>query len=141
MRVQSGNLLHVTAGIIGHQVNCQRKAGAGLADDLRRMYPNWFVIFAARQPVLGECHLTPIKPGLIIADLYGQLRYGTGQQTDYLALRSALQRLGQLAYDRNLAVYLPYRLGCGHGGGDWSVVENLIRINVPQATVLRLEGV
>ena len=39
----NGNLLDVQQGIIVHQVNCRKVAGAGLAKQIREKWPEWYV--------------------------------------------------------------------------------------------------
>lgn len=124
------NILHIEKGIIAHQVNCQRKAGVGLAAQIRIKYPQWYEHFVSTYPYLGRADLFRVGDDLKIASLYAQDKYGfKGVYTDYKALEQCLislqkQIVQNEGYD---IVYFPYGMGCGYGGGDWETVENIIK--------------
>lgn len=130
MKTINGNLLEIKEGIICHQVNCKRVAGAGLALQIRKKWPRWYDAYRRySEPELGEVFLFPVESELYLASLYGQDRYGRGLQTNYFALESALKKLRLLlsqAFVENEPVYFP-RIGAGMGGGDWNVIEPLIQ--------------
>lgn len=142
MRIESGNLLDVTTGIVVHQVNCKGVMGAGLAKALRAKYPNIYLHY--RQ----FCQAGQFRPGMVqfvkqsdslyVCNLAGQDGYGTDRRhTDYDALRVALSKLYQVGLERSLIIYLPYNMGCGLAGGDWAVVSQLINECCPNAVVLK----
>jgi O-acetyl-ADP-ribose deacetylase (regulator of RNase III) len=60
--------------------------------------------------------------------VFGQLNYGRDGQryTSYPALKSGLEEVYTFAKEHGLSVALPYNIGCGLGGGDWSVVSEMI---------------
>ena len=49
--------------------------------------------------------------------------------TDYDALERAMGEIRSFleARDKNETVAFPYKIGCGSAGGDWSVVEDIIK--------------
>jgi len=59
-----GDILDITEGVICHQVNCQKVAGAGLALAIRKKYPNWYDHFLKTQPVLGEADFFMVNSNL-----------------------------------------------------------------------------
>lgn len=151
MKFVKGNIVNAPEGFIGHQVNCQMVMGSGLAKAIRDKYPrvyDEYVAIMGAAPIkhrLGMCQIVEIiKARLYVANLFGQYDYGFKKMlyTDYAALGMALHNLQRWrtmsGYD-NLPVYLPHGLGCGLGGGDWKVVEGIIRDSVPDAVIVRYD--
>ena len=126
--------------VICHQVNCQAVMGAGIAKQIRIMFPRVFDNYkrlcessrnAGRSP-LGKCQLvwTDETKARLVANLFGQERYGRyGRQTEYDALRSALRNLASNKYllERKASLGFPYRIGCALGGGDWDIVSKMLQ--------------
>lgn len=143
MEIISANLLSISSGIITHQVNCRGVMGAGLAKALRKKYP---VIFPEYRQLCINGQLRPgmiqlicVADGLYICNLAGQDGYGTNRRyTDYDALQTALVKLHRVSISLDLPVYIPYHMGCGLGGGDWSIVSRLIESYCPNAFVVQL---
>ena len=141
MKIVCGDIFDVASrGIIGHQCNARYVMGAGIAKKIAEMYPNVLEAYLELRPVLGECQLVEAGEDLWIANLIGQADIGRGLQTDYEALRKAMAILRSEAKDLNLPVYLPYGIGCGLAGGNWSIVSGMIETELPEATVVRLFG-
>jgi O-acetyl-ADP-ribose deacetylase (regulator of RNase III) len=68
-----------------------------------------------------------------VVNLYGQYRFGVREMNcDYDAIRLGLRKIGVLFKGKHIG--LP-RLGCGLGGGDWMVVERMIRQELKDCTV------
>lgn len=129
-----GNVLACEEKIMGHQVNAQGVMGAGLAKSIKEKYPNVFEeyklecqIFQRQRTLLGKCQLVDTPDCKIVANLFGQHSYGTTKvQTEYEHLRTALTQLRDFAERQGHSVALPFQLGCGHAGGDWSTVRKMI---------------
>lgn len=146
MKTIKGDLLDITEGIICHQVNCQRVAGAGLALQIRKKWPGWYDAFLEQPPKLGKCWLLQTyttKRSSWIASLYAQEFYGSGLQTSYSAFERALSSLQEMQnMDLNGSrfgphqVYVPRGIGCGLAGGDWNVIEPLIERYFPNAILV-----
>ncbi len=141
-----GDLLDVRSGIILHQTNCKKVAGAGLARQIREKWPQWYVNFLETTPALGRATFwrASITPELYIANLYGQLDFGyevgvLKRYTNYVALRCCLMDVKKFAKRR--PVYIPVGLGCGLAGGSWEVVENMIEMELPDAILVQREDV
>jgi hypothetical protein len=121
------DILDISQGIIAHQVNCQRVAGAGLAFQIAKKYPEWYKHFKNVDPYLGLADLYNVNSKLKIASLYGQDEYGYGKRfTNYHALELCLEKLHNMI--ENNVVYFPYKMGCGLGGGEWMIVKQIIEI-------------
>ena len=150
MKYVKGNILDAKHGIIGQQVNCQLVMGAGLARQIRDMYPRVYSeyknVMGATQPNnrLGKCQIVEAIPQtLYVANLFGQFHYiPRGQcHTDYNALAMALKGLsdwhGKFCHP-DFPIFLPHGVGCGLAGGDWKIVESMISNAIPNAIIVRL---
>ena len=79
--------------IICQQVNCMGVMGAGLAAQIRRKWPNVYTEYRKRctKDMLGTYHMVKVEPHLYVANIFGQLSYGTEKcQTNYVALACAI---------------------------------------------------
>ena len=145
-----GNILDVQQGFVCHQVNCQGVMGAGLAKGIRlkwpRVYNDYMSAFQRGDLKLGQVVFTTIAANkLYIANLCGQHDYGSPSikrpWTDYDSLSQCLSKVEdwrKVVGEGKLPVYIPYKIGCGLGGGDWSVVEGIIKRKTPTAVIVKL---
>ncbi|MGX9289876.1 macro domain-containing protein [Bacillus sp. A015] len=82
--------------------------------------------------LLSSVQLITTSDGKTIANLFAQAVYGRKvKQTDYEALRSCFQSLKNTGTKTNEAknrtsIAIPYGIGCGLAGGDWTIVEDMI---------------
>lgn len=107
-----------------HQVNCRRVAGMGLAAQFRKRVPGWYTDFLETEPELGKIHFFPYKNNFIV-NLYGQNGYGYNRQyTVYEAVGAGLIQLAD-RFDYIETVYIPYGMGAGLGGGEWSLISSI----------------
>ena len=135
-------------GILVHQTNCKRVAGAGLAAAISRTWPAWAETFRRTTPHMGNCWIQPVAPNNLVAvwvaSLYAQNGYGTGRRhTDYEAFDNALMSLYiQTIGLRNLGheVIFPVGIGCGLAGGDWKIVYPMIEEHFPDAILIKYGG-
>jgi len=60
--------------------------------------------------------------------MFSQLHYGGAgkQYTNYEAMRQGLEHIKTIAKTFDCKVAIPYNIGCGFGGGDWYIVNNII---------------
>lgn len=134
----SGNILTPPISnqptVICHQVNCMGVMASGLAKQVKELYPQVFREYrilcdshsGIKDMLLGQAQFVTIKNNLVVANLFGQLNYGCDKRyTNYMALRKALERLA-LYYD-GYTIRIPYKMGCVLGGGNWSIVTQIIR--------------
>ena len=126
--------------VVCHQVNCRGVMGAGLAKQVRQMYPDAYSAYKEKcdeikrgQGGLGDvqfCYF--LRSRYIIANIFGQDNYGRGRDrygkktryTDYAALRRAFAHIAQVY--PNDTIRIPYHMGCGLGGGEWTIVLQII---------------
>lgn len=118
-----------------HQCNCFGKMGAGIAAQISREYPEVAAADKMNFITRGAAGLfgtiLPVKchDGRICVNMYSQFTYGRGKrQTDYDMFKNCLDLLeGFLKDYPDAKVGFPYMIGCGLAGGDWKVVEGMIR--------------
>ena len=125
-------------GVLCHAVNCRGKMGAGLALEMRNRFPEaykeYMNDFKSGFNQLGNITVVNVAPSLYIAHLYTQYNYGRDKRyTDYDAMEKCFKKLKgwkeiiqREAPGQTFPVYIPYKIGCSLGGGDWAVVEKLI---------------
>lgn len=144
--VQSGNLLDVTEGLICHQVNCLGIMGAGLALQIRRRYPDVYQQYydlcrEGGYTLLGSIQVIKINDLLSAVNIFGQEKIGTdSRKTNYEAIDSAFKKLKQHTEIHNLdpnKVYIPERMGCTLGGGNWNVYLSIIIQYFPSVNIVR----
>ena len=131
--VIQGDILRSDADIIVQQVNCQGVMGAGLAKQIASQYPEVLSPYKKMcntrdtQDLLGKVLICPTRTGVRIANVFGQDRYGRdGCYTDYAALENGLAAVVRYASQKNLSIAIPYGIGCGLAGGDWTIVSEII---------------
>lgn len=128
-----GDILEVEKGVICHQVNCQGVMGAGLALYIRNKWaPGVFRDYTERlkedRNPLGDTVFTEGQEELFIASIFGQSFYGrTGVHTNYEAVRSGMEKVEKFASERELPVFIPYKIGCGLAGGDWRIILEILK--------------
>lgn len=129
--------------IIVHQVNCKGVMGAGFAKQVRDRYPELYAQYrimcqsASSKDLLGHIMIYE-EDDKIIVNMFSQEDYGNGvRQTDYEAMDKALQSL-RVLYPNDIII-APYKIGCGLGGGDWSVVSKILqKYNIETSTNIQL---
>ena len=143
----TGDLLESPMRIIGHQVSMAGVMGAGIALQIRRKWPEVYTDYMRGVKdgslVLGGILTTDVRdpavPGEVrtVVSLAGQIGVGRlHRQTVYDALRAAMRKTFALAMRLQVDVGLPYGIGCGLAGGDWSIVERIIADEFGAACVL-----
>lgn len=135
-----GDILNSEDNLLIHQVNCQGVMGSGVAKVFRNRFPNLFnnykYIVNTMEPteLFGSCFIHREMEGshqvlpIVVANLFSQYGYGrTKQHTDYPAMRNSLSDLREWMTANNLWRASAPKIGCGLGGGEWYIVEGIIR--------------
>ena len=138
--IAEGDLLKSDCNAIAHQANCFGKMGAGIARQIRLRYPEAYEAdLNFRLPVgsrerLGHYSWCWVDGGSrLVANLYGQYGYGPGRHTDYDAFETALSRLVetliliQPQLNVKYKLGLPFGIGAGLAGGNWTQIFSIIR--------------
>lgn len=131
--IENGDILDKKCKIICQQVNCQGVMAAGLAKQIRNEYPaifdeyrSFLNSFSDKSKALGMVHKFIAPDGRIIFNLFGQYSFGRDKQyTDYNALKSGFENIKKML-NKNDTLYIPYKIGCGLGGGLWVRVSDII---------------
>ncbi|WCS68217.1 hypothetical protein Goe21_01070 [Bacillus phage vB_BsuM-Goe21] len=145
---KEGNLLEAEENIIAHQVNCQGVMRSGIALQIAKKHPlilkKYKEICKSTKPenLLGECQIILVSrkspfseeddlftynSTKYFVNLFSQFGYGNkGRYTRYSYLKECLITLKEFAKPHNLSIALPYKIGCGRGGGDWIKVRKII---------------
>lgn len=149
VKIVEGNILDAHEDVTCHQVNCMGIMGSGLAKQIRNKYPEVFIEYYAYckrheilEQMMGVAQHVKCYDGKIIANLFGQFRYGTDRQyTDYAALECALRNMKQYAQSNQLSIAIPYQIGCGLAGGNWDIVNKIIEevFNDYNVTIYKLK--
>jgi len=148
IKIIEGNILDAEEDIICHQVNCRGKMASRLAKQIRDKYPNVYKEYinlinwakeeykrgySKKESLLGSIQFVNCSDGKVIANLFGQEKYGRDKQyTDYIALRKSLESLYEsVTWSnntlKNKSIAIPYNLGCGLAGGNWDIVYEMIK--------------
>lgn len=139
--IVNGDLFDTDAKYICHQVNCRGKMGSGVAKQVRERYPNVYASYQEMCESFGSALMGKaqfVKSGnKTIINLFAQNEYGyDGQKyTDYLALINGFQMISaNIPDDETIA--MPYKIGCGLGGGDWDMVFRIINSSFPDHHIM-----
>lgn len=132
MNYVKGNLFdHVKSGIIVHSCNAQQVMGSGFAKEFKAKYPSAFEKYCRdlnKGYKLGDVSWGGYD-NVTLASLIGQEFYGRDSDTIYTsydAINKGLDEVFRVAKSNNLSVSMP-KLGSGLGGGDWSIIEAIIK--------------
>lgn len=149
MKTITKDLLSITNGIICHQVNCQGVMGSGIALAIRKKWPEVFDTyrriwsFTPPTKLLGSCQLIQVGPDLLVANIFGQNYFGNqfGPATDYNAVEKAFTDLRDSLSNQsfNPSIYIPYKMGCGLGGGNWDTYLEIVTKLFPDVIVCQRE--
>lgn len=128
-----GNLFDTKAGIICHQCNCMGIMGSGVALEVKARFPEVFAAYYEDYTrgllKLGYVCFAPTGDGRIIANMCGQKKYGYDgkKYTNYDELQQCMNRVNGYAENNDCkSIAFPYLMSCHLGGGDWSVVSEMI---------------
>ena len=120
--------------IIVHICNDIGAWGAGfvLALSKKWKYPETHYR-ALKEYILGYVYFINVEENIYVANMIAQ--HGVGINSvgippiRYDALKSTLSRVNKTAKQLGATVHMP-RIGCGLAGGEWNIVENIVRENV-----------
>ena len=121
--------------LIAHVVNdaTPNWGGGGFAQSVRRRLPMVQADFKTWASIrgnlrLGNVHLSRAGDDLYLYSMVCQEGYGPSAQPRlrYAALQGALQQLADAAIRLTASIHMP-RIGTGHAGGSWEIVEELVR--------------
>ena len=133
VETKNGSLFDAPSGLICHQVNCRGVMGSGVAKIFRYMYPeayNEYVQVCAKNvppDILGTCLITNNTVCMFAQEDYSSNRHV--RSTEYWAFRDCCIYIVSYLRKNNMRdtiINMPYRIGCGLGGGDWDRIYNIL---------------
>jgi hypothetical protein len=125
--------------------------GAGFAQAVRTTWPEIQTDFKDwvehRQNALrlGNARIANLPGGVTVASVIAQKSYGdsASPRVRYTALRQGLETVAKAAKAAGATIHMP-KIGTGHGGGSWPVIEDIVRTTFCDAgltvTVYELPG-
>ena len=147
-----GDLLKdCSATFLLHQTNCMGIMGGGIAAQIRTYYPKVneeYEWLCSKQVNIGDLLGTiqiliedncDIDNPQYIVNCFGQKRISsTFKMTSYDALDEcfeAVRKYCHTNYPDGCTIGIPYKIGCGLGGGNWEIVEAIIRKNFASSNI------
>lgn len=124
--------------IIPHCCNDEGKWGRGFVVPLARKWPitkteyrKWFLNegVTPKPFALGEVQLVPVEDNTWVANLIGQrgIKYKDNPTpVRYEALAKGFEFISNFALYKKAEIHT-IRLGCGLAGGEWEIVEQLLK--------------
>lgn len=125
VQYKTGDLLTANVDYICHQVNCQGRMASGIAKQIRERWPEVY------EQYINKCNEEYVYGTIQIVDhvinMFSQFNYGYDgkRYTSYDAFWECLHLIKQ-AVPKGSKIGFPYRIGCGLGGANWSVIETMI---------------
>ena len=130
---KNGDILNAPEPYICHQVNCMGVMGAGLAKQIRERWPAVYDVYKLRanSDMLGKITLVNIQNGdhiTSVVNMFAQNDYGRDRRyTSYDAFWCCLGEIRE-KIPKGSSIAFPNKIGCGLGGGDWTVIETMINV-------------
>lgn len=139
----TGRLEDTDCTIIAHGCNAQGVMGSGVARALRDKWPQVYTDYREEYKnyglALGDVITTEVDfkyiCSVITQEFYGR---DNKQYVDYNAILKCFDNLTNHPWEDwhvNLVVAIP-KIGCGLGGGDWNVVETILKENFNDFTFI-----
>lgn len=138
-----GDLLKSDVDLLVHQVNTLGIMGGGIAFQIKKVYPKTYNYYRQycehfkfnRDELMGNVYFSSETNNyypnreVLICNVFGQKDIGRNSiQTDYRALSDGLETIKNYASNSGYpTIGMPYMIGCGLGGGDWNIVQRIIK--------------
>lgn len=152
IRYAKGDLFTSMDPMIVHGCNAQGVMGAGVAKIIAEAHPE---VYTAYQHYLNNCRLNAINPlgtvhyarpwyrPVVFANAITQDKFGgaTNRWVSYDAVDRCMLQIASDIADRKpdcSKISMP-KIGAGLGGGDWGVIEAIIKHRLKDITVTVLE--
>ena len=130
VKIQCGNILDVTKGVIFHQVNCRKAIGAGLSGQIIQHYPivaeRYYDTFKNHEVEFGQLQYVTVADGLMVVNSFSQESYGNAAKTGKVYTDEDVLVRNIIFVCKNFLhsaeVYIPWKIGCGLAGGNWNKI-------------------
>ena len=135
MEIIQGDLIQLAlAGrfdVIVHGCNCQCAMGAGIAKQIKQVFPEAYAVDRATEKAdrgkLGTISFAgAVRQGhqLVVVNGYTQFHWsGTGVIVEYEAIRGVMHNVKKWFAGRRIGYP---KIGAGLAGGDWNVIRPII---------------
>jgi O-acetyl-ADP-ribose deacetylase (regulator of RNase III) len=125
-----GNLFETKANVIAHGVNCKGAFGAGIAGQIRKLYPivadSYLGKYNKQGWNLGDVQFVTVQANFFIANCATQYDFGSeGIYVNYNALHKCLSKVLKFCKDGQYSLALP-RIGAGLAGGNWKIIKGIL---------------
>lgn len=145
IEIINGNIFEGDADIICHQVNTYGVMGAGIAAQIKKLFPNAYTVYHEicneykPNQLMGNVLFCNQYAPPIIANFFSQC----DMTTDYQAMFSCLKAVYNYAKRNNKTIAIPYGMGCGIAKGNWvtvyDMIEEIFGKNDVKCTIYKLE--
>ncbi len=139
MKTIKGDLIELAKqgqfDVIIHGCNCRGIWGAGIAKQLKQIWPDAYNKDQNHWRPLGENRLGTVdycRPydweinyAPVIVNAYTQLNIGKGLQVSYEAIDSCFRIIKERWGNHNVRFGIP-AIGAGHGGGNLEIIKDII---------------
>lgn len=136
MKIQHGNVLNISQGIVVHGCNAQGQMNSGIAGEIHQrflsVYEDYHRCYTQGALVLGSVIYSPPNTkenrGFWVANGITQEFYGRDphvRYVDYVAIRHVFKNVYEHAKKMNLDVNFP-KIGAGLANGSWDVISQII---------------
>ena len=135
-----GDLRESDCDILIHGCNCFNVWGAGIARQMKLKYPEAYIVDIAATNrfglygKLGRFSDALGHDGKVILNLYSQYSYGRDRiHADYQAIRRGLEAIHDFIATGDVERFPTWpkvgmpRIGAGLAGGDWGIIEGIIK--------------
>lgn len=131
---QTGDLFATPSKVIAHGVNCMGAFNAGIAKQIRHLFPPAYLAYLEKTHSegwkLGDVQFVPITENRVVANCATQKGYGYNRENttylDYDAIALVFDTLCLYSVDNNVAISIP-RIGAGLAGGDWDKINHILQ--------------
>lgn len=118
-----------------HCCNAQGVMGSGFAKTVKEQYPEAYKTYIEHDLVLGSFTQADGIINAIAQEYYGKSK--GRRYLSYDALTDCLQSIAD-ALPTGTRVGLPYLVGCDRAGGEWAVVEQIIRTTLAKRCIVTI---
>lgn len=140
------NILYVLINL----VDCENK---NFARQVREKFPEVYKYYKATcnrenhipDNLIGNAQLCWLDnySNKYVANLFSQIEIGTdSRKTNYAYLGSSLVLLKEMIEVeeriKDYTLVIPHNMGCGLGGGDWKIVEPIVKDVFPRVNIVKL---
>jgi O-acetyl-ADP-ribose deacetylase (regulator of RNase III) len=127
-----GDLFSTDADIIAHGCNCRGGYGSGVAGIMAKKFPKARQYYLDKHQEdgweLGDVQFVKVYGERYIANCATQDEYYPRNKchADYDAIRICMMRVKDFAIANNMKIAIP-KIGAGLAGGDWNVIEQILK--------------